>query len=217
MVTYSAAAEASFYTAMGWPRPDHVVDLWAEFMALCNGPGREPKEGFALTGCLEHFGLHHPYDETEKAALQARCWAGGPWQAGERDAILTYNRADVEVMLPLLDRLGRVARWRSTGWPPFPRAVLFRGLYSWCTHHVQAAGIPVDADLVHEIRDKFPQVRPELLRRLDVHGFQDDHGVLKVDRMDAWVQKPGRGRLAAHPHETLQDGRGDTRPDEACR
>src|SRR5262245_56710299 len=55
VITYSAAAEASFYDAMGWARPDGVVDVWAEFMAFCNGPDRAPVEGFNLVGCLQHF------------------------------------------------------------------------------------------------------------------------------------------------------------------
>jgi hypothetical protein len=188
VITYSAAAEASFYHAMDWVRPDHVVDLWAEFMALTNN--RPPEEGHSLTGCLTHFGLHHPF-EAEKKTLQARCWQGPPFTDDKRAAIMAYNFSDTEVMIELLARFARVARWQRYGHARFPKAALFRGLYSWATYHVQRHGIPVDAELVQEIRERFPLIRPSVLRRMDTFGLLDDDGVLKAGRVNEWVLNSG--------------------------
>jgi hypothetical protein len=109
LVVYHAAAEASAFHALGWARPAYIVDLHAEFRLLCNGR-RPPPEGFGLEGCLAYFGHRHPW-EGEKATMQARAWAGGPWHPGERERILDYCESDTQALVDLWPHFTRRMHW----------------------------------------------------------------------------------------------------------
>ena len=77
----------------------NVLDLFAEFRNLRNGLGS--KAGWGLLGALAHFGLDG-VASAHKDAMRDLILTGGPWDAGEREAILRYCAEDVEAAARLL-------------------------------------------------------------------------------------------------------------------
>src|SRR5262249_43146718 len=88
MTAYLASAEIACFLALGWTLPVHVVDLYAEFRLFMNGR-RPPTGGYGLLGALQYFGLPS-LEAEEKDAMRALALRGGPWQPGEREALLDY-------------------------------------------------------------------------------------------------------------------------------
>jgi hypothetical protein len=111
-VAYYGSAEIGCFLALGWPRPAHLVDLYAEFRLWTNG--HPPKGGHSLVGALNYFGLPALAVE-EKDAMRELAIRGGPWQPGERDALLDYCQTDVDALVALWPKLGS-----KLGWPALP-------------------------------------------------------------------------------------------------
>ena len=55
LVVYYASAEVSCHLALGWPLPERVLDLYAEFRNRTNGLPIE--NGSGLLGALTYYGL----------------------------------------------------------------------------------------------------------------------------------------------------------------
>src|SRR5262249_23631883 len=54
-VAYYASAEVGCHLALGWPVPERVLDLYAEFRCLTSG--LETPNGKGLLGALSYYGL----------------------------------------------------------------------------------------------------------------------------------------------------------------
>ena len=74
-VAYYASAEMDCFLALGWPLPNHVLDLFAEFRCLTNG--LRPAHGSGLLGALMHYGLPTIGGE-QKDAMRELVLTGGP-------------------------------------------------------------------------------------------------------------------------------------------
>src|SRR3954447_7897028 len=66
-VAYYASAELGCYRALGWPMPERVLDLFAEFRDRTNG--LPTPAGASLLGALAYFGLD-AMGATEKKEMQ---------------------------------------------------------------------------------------------------------------------------------------------------
>ena len=66
-VAYYASAELGCYRALGWPMPERVLDLFAEFRDRTNG--LPTPAGSSLLGALAYFGLD-AMGATEKKEMQ---------------------------------------------------------------------------------------------------------------------------------------------------
>lgn len=77
LVAYMASAELGCHLRLGWPLPENVLDLYAEFRCLTNGL-KLPK-GSGLLGALHHFNLN-PMAAVKKEAMRslASAAARGP-------------------------------------------------------------------------------------------------------------------------------------------
>ena len=190
-VAYYASAEAGSFLSLGWPLPEHVLDLYAEFRNLTNGT--KPACGNGLLGALAYFGLAE-VGAQDKDSMRQLALRGGPYDADERGQLLAYCERDVvalERLLPLLARdlhLGQA---------------LLRGRYMLAAARMEWTGVPVDADLYARLRDRWPSLRADLIRRVD-----DAYGVCEgesfrayrfaaylEERSIAWPRLPS-GRLA---------------------
>jgi DNA polymerase-1 len=90
VVAYYASAEIGCHLALGWPVPEQVLDLFAEFRGATNG--RPTVAGNGLLGALVHFGLD-AMSATEKTGMRNLAQRGGPWTGAEQTACLTTVRA----------------------------------------------------------------------------------------------------------------------------
>lgn len=174
VVAYYATAEASCFRALGWPRPAHVVDLFAEFRCMTNGHALVAGNG--LLGALAYFGLPG-MEFSHKDSMRELALRGGPYSREEQDALMAYCASDVLATTRLLDRM--------CGSIDLPRA-LVRGAYMVALADVEHVGVPVDApvlDLIH-------QHRPGLQARL-VESVQDvgcyEGTAFRAQRWNDWL------------------------------
>jgi DNA polymerase I len=190
-VSYYASAEISCHLALGWPVPERVLDLFAEFRNHTNG--LPTISGASLLGALAYHGLDG-IGAIEKSEMRELVLRGGPWSDTERAAILNYCESDVSalaqllaVMLPLID---------------LPRALL-RGRYMAAAARMERNGVPIDTVTLELLRRHWPDIQDRLIADIDA-----DYGVFegrsfKADRFAAWLSKTGI------PWPRLESGRLD--------
>jgi DNA polymerase-1 len=164
-VAYYASAETSCFDALGWPRPQRVIDLFAEFRCLTNGVG--PLFGNGLLGALQHFGLPSIGGE-DKAHMRELIMSGGPWSKAERSEILSYCESDVDALMRLFPRL----------WPHFTQddvqlgQALLRGRYMAAVGVVENNGVPIDTPLLARLSKHWHRIKEKLVAEVDA-----DYGV----------------------------------------
>lgn len=156
IVAYYASAEMGCHLALGWPLPERVLDLYAEFRVATNG--RSTPCGSGLLGALVFHGLQS-MEIVEKEEMRTLAMRGGPYSAEERRSLLDYCEADVDALARLLPRM--------LPGLDLPRAVL-RGRYMRAAAAMEHRGVPVD--------------RAALGRLLASWGYVQEHLVEQVDR-----------------------------------
>lgn len=154
-VSYFASAELGCHLALGWPMPERVVDLYAEFKNLTNG--RPVPCGYGLLGALVYHGLPG-LAGTEKESMRQLAVRGGPYTADERRQLLAYCESDVGATAALF---GAMAPHLD-----LPRALL-RGRYLAAVARMEAVGVPIDTDWLRRLRDGWNDIRAELVAAVD--------------------------------------------------
>jgi hypothetical protein len=178
-VAYFASAELGCHLALGWPLPERVLDLYAEFRNRANG--LSPPSGFGLLGALTWHGLD-AMDAVEKDSMRELALRGGPWTEAERQALLDYCESDVLAMARLLPRmLPKI---------DLPRA-LCRGRYMRAVAAMEHAGVPVDVDTLERLRGAWEAIQGSLIRGVDSRFGVFDGRTFKADRWAAWVARNG--------------------------
>jgi len=187
-VAFYASAELGCFLELGWPVPERVLDLYAEFRRHTAGT-RVPC-GYGLLGALAAFGLES-ISVAEKDTMRALVLRGGPWTDSERQAVLEYCETDVvalerllPAMLPVID---------------LPRALL-RGRYMVAVARMERTGVPVDADLHARLVTHWSEIRERLVGEIDQDYHVYEGRTFKRDRFAAW--------LSAHeiPWPLLENG-----------
>jgi hypothetical protein len=116
-VAYYASAELGCYRVLGWPMPERILDLFAEFRNHTNGI--YTPDGASLLGALTYFGLDG-IGATEKREMQVAIGHNTWLNQFSRDEILDYCESDVEALKRLLGAIAPII--------DLPRA-LVRGRY----------------------------------------------------------------------------------------
>ena len=163
-IAYFASAEVGCHLALGWPAPEHVLDLFAEFRNLTNGA--ETPNGSSLLGALTYFNLNH-IAAAEKDASRDLIMRGGPWDASERLHILDYCQSDVDALARLFNRM--------IGNIDLPRA-LQRGRYMAAVAAIERNGIPIDTKTLGRLRASWDGIKSALIAEIDA-----DYGVYEDD------------------------------------
>ena len=154
-IAFYASAELGCFLALGWPMPERILDLFAEFRAITNG--RTMPHGCGLLGVLAHFGLD-ALAGAEKDDMRALAMRGGPHTADERAALLCYCQSDADALARLLPRM-----------LPFldlPRALL-RGRYMAAAASMEWNGVPLDVDALVHLRIYWDRIKAKLVREVD--------------------------------------------------
>lgn len=178
-VAYYASAEWLCYRALGWPLPENVLDLYAEFRNITNG--RRSPLGDGLLSALTYYGLDG-MAVTEKKAMQALAARGGPFTEAEAKALIDYCGADVDALVRLLPRILPDILAASG----LPRALL-RGRYTKAVAGMEYAGIPVDVPTLALLRTHWSTIKAELVARIDPHYGVYDGTSFRADRFMAWL------------------------------
>ncbi len=158
-VAYYASAEMGCHLALNWPMPVNLLDLYAEFRVETNG--MTLPHGSGLLGALAHYG-QHGIDALEKEAMRALILSEGERTAAERQAILDYCATDVTSTTKLLGAIQ----------PLFANAqrlgqALIRGRYAKAVARIEDAGIPIDGQLLAQLRENWSGLQDKLIARVD--------------------------------------------------
>jgi len=178
-VSYFAPAELGCHLVLGWPIPENVVDLFAEFRAATNG--NKTPCGRGLLGALAYFGLD-AMSGTEKDRMRDLVLRGGPWSNEERAAILDYCASDVEATARLLYAIEPQL--------DLPRALL-RGRYMKAVAHMGHVGIPIDMDSHRILRTSWDSIKRHLIERIDSAFGVFEGLTFKHDRFDHYLAARG--------------------------
>ena len=123
---------------------------------------------------------------------------GGPWSAGEREAILTYCESDVlalerllPAMLPQID---------------LPRALL-RGRYMAAAAAMEYAGVPIDVSTLDRLREHWRAIQDRLIADIDADYGVYDGRTFKANKFERLLVRLGI------PWPRLESGRLDLSDD----
>jgi DNA polymerase I len=184
-VAYSAAAEWSCFLALGWPLPARCLDLFAEFSRVTNGAS-EGKRFPKLLDAARHYGIRTMAVD-EKDAMRDLILRGGPWSQSQRQEILDYCGADVEVtaqlfkaMLPALfaDELAH-------------GGALLRGRYTQAVARMERNGIPIDITSLHRLINGWEDIKLDLIAEIDQRYGVYSGTQFIASRFADWVAREG--------------------------
>jgi hypothetical protein len=194
-IAYYASAEVGCHLSLGWPVPERVLDLFAEFRNHTNGI--PTTSGAGLLGALAHHGLDS-IGVVEKNEMRDLVLRGGPWTDPEREAILNYCESDVvalarllPAMLPHID---------------LPRALL-RGRYMVAAARMERNGVPIDVGTLERLGQNWVKIQDQLVAEIDATYGVYEGRTFKADRFAAWL---GRNNI---PWPRLDSGRLDLSDD----
>ncbi len=179
IVGFYTSAEMGCHLALGWPVPDNILDLYAEFRNLTNG--LPTVAGSGLLGALTHFGLAGIAID-EKDEMRELVLRGGPWTEREQLEILDYCQSDVEATERLLRAMeGRI---------DLPRALL-RGRYMAAVARMEWNGVPVDVTSLRALELNWENIKEDLVAAVDENYGVYDGLTFKVDRFKQYLSRNG--------------------------
>ena len=176
-VAYYASAEIGCHLALGWPAPQRVLDLFAEFRNHTNGI--PTVSGAGLLGALAHHGLDG-IGTVEKDEMRDLVLRGGPWSDVERVAILDYCESDVAALARLLPAMLPAI--------DLPRSLL-RGRYMSAVARMERNGVPIDTATLDQLKTHWLGIQDQLISDIDVHYGVYDGRTFKADSFAAWLAK----------------------------
>jgi hypothetical protein len=198
-VSYFASAELGVYLACGWPPPQRILDLYAEFRLLTSG--RPAPCGNDLLGALAAFGLPC-MDALAKEDMRALAIRGGPFTGWERSELLAYCQQDADALVKLLPAM--------LPYLDLPRALL-RGRYTATVARMEAVGVPLDGEALAKLRAGWGVVQARLIDRIDAGFGVYDHGHFDTSGFERYLLKHGIPwpRLASGALELAEEAFGE--------
>jgi DNA polymerase family A len=175
LVAYFASAELGCYRALGWPMPQLVLDLFAEFRNHTNGLSKPA--GTGLLGACVYFGLD-AMDAADKKEMQLAIGAGTWHGRYSPEEILAYCERDVATLECLLPRM--------LPHIDLPRALL-RGRYMAAVAAMEYAGTPIDVDMLARLREGWLGLQDQLIAAIDVDFGVFEGRTFKSELFEAWL------------------------------
>lgn len=184
IVMYYGPAEMGCFHALGWPIPERMIDLFAEFRVKTNGHhdvfGRAV--GKSLLAALKYYDLEG-LAAAEKTEMRDLILSGGPWSDQEQQDILSYCKSDVRALARLWgcmvgDIGASMARFRQA---------LFRGQFGAAIAFMEHNGVPIDAKKLALLKMYWGHIKNRLISEIDKeYGFYEG-SVLKVEKVAEWL------------------------------
>jgi DNA polymerase I len=156
-ISYHASAETHCHLALGWPIPETVLDLEAEFRCATTNYSAEGGKG--LPGAMCAHGLSWS-DALEKPTMIKLILCGKPYTAEERRQIIEYCWLDTDGLAALLPRMLPSIQARPNGWG----FALLRGYYSGhCIAAMEWTGVPLDVPTYQRLDRHWDDIRARLI------------------------------------------------------
>jgi hypothetical protein len=179
VVAYYASAEVGCFLQLGWPLPERVLDLFAEFRNATNGlvlPAIGGKLN-SLLCALSFYGIP-AISFAEKKEMQQLAVRGEPWTDDERAALLAYCETDVNALELLLPRMLPHVH------VPF---ALHRGRYMKAVARMEHEGIPLDVPALEILRRYWPMIKAQLVAAVDLDYGVYEGTTFKVKEFERWL------------------------------
>jgi hypothetical protein len=173
-VSYYATAELGCHLVLGWPMPEHLLDLYVEFKR--HACGLPVPNGHGLLGALSYFGLNG-LESAVKDEMRGLAMRGGPYSDEEKQRLLDYCETDVIALERLLPKL--------LPGLDLPRA-LIRGRYMEAVADVEWRGVPIDTRRYRLLKSKWGNLQLSLIQRIDQDYGVYDGRTFKRDRFVSW-------------------------------
>jgi DNA polymerase family A len=168
-VAYSAWAEMTCFTMLGWKFPKHIFDLHTAYLATTNvllprNPDevrKRPRK--RLSDACRAYGIAG-WENVDKEEI-AKAIGEGRWREYGQEAVFNYCEEDVRASVTLL-------RQQLLGQPGLPRAEPHR-VIAWseysakATSLIQARGMPIDISLWNLVQENKVAVIRHLIRKFD--------------------------------------------------
>jgi len=197
-VAYSAWAELTCFTTLGWKFPTHVFDLHTAYLAASNflmphDAEKQSKPGKRLPDACRAYGIEG-WERIDKDTM-AKDIGEGRWREHGREQVMRYCEEDVAASAALLREQLRGRGRRLL--PADPARILHWSNYSAkSVALIQARGMPIDMPLWNLVQENKAGVIGELLHRFDP-SHQDDDPIYTTDgkwsyaRFERWLARNG--------------------------
>ena len=199
IVAYSAWAEMTCFLQLGWPFPEHVLDLHTAYLAASNvlepyahDETKRKKLGKSLPVACRAYGIEG-WERFDKSTIAEDIGAGN-WGQWGRETVFDYCEEDVRKTVELLcaqlrgnDRFEPIDVSRTIHWSNYS---------SKSVALVQARGMRIDMDLWNLVQENKEAVVAELIRRFDPsYGtpfpIYTPEGEWSYDRFERWLAFAG--------------------------
>jgi hypothetical protein len=178
-VAYYASAELGCHLALGWPMPQRILDLCAEFKCLTSG--LVVPCGKDLLGAQAYYGLDG-ITSREKEEMRELAMRGGPYTDEEKKALLDYCQTDVDALARLLPAmLPKIDLSRA----------LLRGRYMAAAARMEWTGVPLDGDTLARLRASWGDIQEALIAKIDAGRGIYEGRTFKADRWAAYLAERG--------------------------
>jgi DNA polymerase I len=177
VVAYYASAEMGCHLALGWPLPENVLDLYAEFRCQTNGWNTPCGNG--LLGALTWYGLQG-LSTVEKDNMRELALRGGPWTVEERISLLDYCESDVEALTRLLGAMAPSL--------DIQRALL-RGRFMNAAARIEANGVPIDSESWQQLQDAWPDLQDQLIKEIDQEYGVFEGRSFRASKFAEWLSR----------------------------
>ena len=179
-VAYFSSAEWNCHLALGWPLPENVIDLYAEFRNMTNGlPGVSKK----LLGACQHYGVT-TISELEKESARQRIMRGPPYTEEEKCYIMEYCASDVFETAELFETMKEDPNFDTD------RALL-RGRYMGAVATMEYGGIPIDLETLTALKENWIQIQEKLILEIDRDFGVYEGTVFKINKFEKYLNDNG--------------------------
>lgn len=184
-VAFYAVAEASCFLPSGWPLPPLWLDLWCEYRRLRNG---DDGQRYGLLYAMAAFGL--PVRDAGRKRSMQEMVGTGQWQPPDVPAITEYCEEDVADTVQLLQRMLPHILSEAPGDAAQAMAQAFiRGRFMAENARIERQGLPVDVPTFTLVRERWPDIRGQLIAEVDSHYGVYDEGRFSANRFAAYLSR----------------------------
>jgi DNA polymerase-1 len=173
-VAFSASADLLCHIPLGWELPRHVIDLFAEFRVVTNSVDKLDQRA-SLLSALSFFHIPHIASE-QKDQMRALVERG----EAEKLSLLRYCESDVVALPALLRKLFDRDRFEQA---------LARGRYAKAVACMEANGIPIDTEMLSELRERWDDIRLDLVSSVDKDSGVFDGIHFRYDRFTHYLEQ----------------------------
>jgi DNA polymerase I-like protein with 3'-5' exonuclease and polymerase domains len=187
LIAFAADAELSCYEMLGWPIPQHIIDIRIEHMMLDRNVSTVEHLGVNLEQALAYYGILHACSGTKKE-MQKLGGRGEPYTEEERAQLTEYCLEDVRAEAKLYASL----------LPKLDESCFYRGDYMCVAANIQNRGMAFDVDTYNRIKKHASALKLLWIKKYDSDfEIYTPQGAFNTKQFTACLEK--RGLLADWP------------------